>query len=81
MRSIDREGLMELFVRALDEVPMARLEPVLRDYFRPGDVGAPESEPSTGIRGDVDNLCTLAEKGHFYEVIAYRGSEQSRGTQ
>jgi hypothetical protein len=81
MRSVDREGLMELFVRALDEVPTARLERVLRDYFRPGDVGAPQTDPPIGIRGDVDKLCSLAEDGHFYEVIAYRGSEQSRGTQ
>lgn len=71
---------MQLLVRALGQVPCAHLEQVLGNHFRPGDVGAPRSEPPSGIRGDVEKLCALAGMGHFYEEVPCRGREQSSGT-
>ena len=80
-RGSDRGALLQLLVRALGEVPAGKLEQVLRDYFRPGDVGATRSDPEIGLSIEVAKFCELAESGHFYEVIPYRGSEQARGTE
>jgi hypothetical protein len=62
-------------------LPSKRLEHVLGDYVRAGDVGAPGGEVPPGLGEAVDRFCALAEAGNFYEFIPYRGTEQSGGTQ
>jgi hypothetical protein len=81
MRGLDRGDLMQLLARALAEVPATRLESVFRDRAHPGDIGARQDEPVDEVHVEVKKFCDLARKGHFYEPVPYRGSEQSRGTQ
>lgn len=81
MGALDRGDLMQLLVRALAEVPAARLETVFRDHARPGDIGAKRDQPEDSVLAEVGKFCDLARTGHFYEPIPYRGSEQSRGAQ
>lgn len=40
LRGMDRDRLLVLLARALGEVPAHRLESVLGDHVRPGDIGA-----------------------------------------
>jgi hypothetical protein len=80
LRGLDRAALLRLVVRALAEVPANRLESVLHDHARPGDIGARSDEPEPSLRSDVEQFCQLARTGHYFEEIPYRGSEQSRGT-
>jgi len=81
MQGLDRDALMVLFARALAEVPVARLERVFRDYVRPGQIGASKEQAEQGLLANVEKFYGLARRGHFYEEIPYRGSQQSRGTE
>lgn len=80
-RGLQRGALLQLLQRALEQVPAEQLEHVLGDHFTAGEVGAPAGEAAPALRAEVEQLCELAEAGVFYEVIPYRGREQSRGTQ
>ncbi len=80
-RGCDRGALLQVLVRALDEVPAEKLERVLRDHFQPGAMGAKRDDTHTSLLIEVIKFCELAESGHFHEVIPYRGSEQSRATE
>jgi hypothetical protein len=81
MQGLDRDALMVLFARALAEVPVVRLERVFRDYVRPGQIGASKEQAEQGLLANVEKFYGLARRGHFYEEIPYRGSQQSRGTE
>ncbi len=81
LRGLDRDALMVLLARAVGEVPVHRLAAVFRDYVRPGDIGATRDQLRLEALALVTKFCNLAERGHFYEEAAYRGSQQSRGTQ
>ncbi|MFC1643157.1 hypothetical protein ACFL5O_10825 [Myxococcota bacterium] len=81
MQGLDRDALMVLFARALAEVPIARLERIFRDYVQPGQIGAGKEQAEQGLLASVEKFYGFARRGHFYEEIPYRGSQQSRCTE